>query len=367
MGETPGVYIHIPFCASRCDYCDFYTVTRRGDLFEPYTEAVCRAVATAPLEAGREVGSVYFGGGTPALLGPKRLGKMLAAVAKRWVLAPDAEITLEANPGAVTGAALRGFREAGFNRLSLGVQSGADGRLRDLGRIHTAGGAAETVRLAREAGFENLTLDLMLGLPGQGVEEGLFSAEFILGLAPEHISCYLLQLEEGTRYAARYREEELDEESQRAVYLTVCDRLEAAGYRQYEISNFAKPGYESRHNLRYWTGAEYLGIGPSAAGYLGGERYSFPRDLEGFVTAADPWSLPVDEGPGGGEEETVMLRLRLADGVDTACCPGIPGLLDRGRRLAEQGLAVVEGSRVRLTREGFLVSNGAIEYLLWEV
>ena len=168
MGETPGVYIHIPFCASRCDYCDFYTVTRRGDLFEPYTEAVCRAVATAPLEAGREVGSVYFGGGTPALLGPKRLGKMLAAVAKRWVLAPDAEITLEANPGAVTGAALRGFREAGFNRLSLGVQSGVDGRLRDLGRIHTAGGAAETVRLAREAGFENLTLDLMLGLPGQG-------------------------------------------------------------------------------------------------------------------------------------------------------------------------------------------------------
>ena len=225
MGETPGVYIHIPFCASRCDYCDFYTVTRRGDLFEPYTEAVCRAVATAPLEAGREVGSVYFGGWTPALLGPKRLGKMLAAVAKRWVLAPEAEITLEANPGAVTGAALRGFREAGFNRLSLGVQSGADGRLRDLGRIHTAGGAAETVRLAREAGFENLTLDLMLGLPGQGVEEGLLSAEFILGLAPEHISCYLLQLEEGTRYAARYREEELDEESQRAVYLAVCDRL----------------------------------------------------------------------------------------------------------------------------------------------
>ena len=367
MGETPGVYIHIPFCASRCDYCDFYTVTRRGDLFEPYTEAVCRAVATAPLEAGREVGSVYFGGGTPALLGPKRLGKMLAAVAKRWALAPDAEITLEANPGAVTGAALRGFREAGFNRLSLGVQSGVDGRLRDLGRIHTAGGAAETVRLAREAGFENLTLDLMLGLPGQGVEEGLFSAEFILGLAPEHISCYLLQLEEGTRYAARYREEELDEESQRAVYLAVCDRLEAAGYRQYEISNFARPGYESRHNLRYWTGAEYLGIGPSAAGYLRGERYSFPRDLEGFVTAADPWSLPMDEGPGGSEAETVMLRLRLADGVDTACCPGIPGLLDRGRRLAEQGLAVVEGSRVRLTREGFLVSNGAIEYLLWEV
>lgn len=151
------------------------------------------------------------------------------------------------------------------------------------------------------------------------------------------------------------------------MYLAVCDRLEAAGYRQYEISNFAKPGYESRHNLRYWTGAEYLGIGPSAAGYLGGERYSFPRDLEGFVTAADPWSLPVDEGPGGSEEETVMLRLRLADGVDTACCPGIPGLLDRGRRLAGQGLAVVEGSRIRLTREGFLVSNGAIEYLLWEV
>ena len=182
MGETPGVYIHIPFCASRCDYCDFYTVTRRGDLFEPYTEAVCRAVATAPLEAGREVGSVYFGGGTPALLGPKRLGKMLAAVAKRWVVAPDAEITLEANPGAVTGAGLRGFREAGFNRLSLGVQSGVDGRLRDLGRIHTAGGAAETVRLAREAGFENLTLDLMLGLPGQGVEEGLFPPNSSSGL-----------------------------------------------------------------------------------------------------------------------------------------------------------------------------------------
>ena len=135
----------------------------------------------------------------------------------------------------------------------------------------------------------------MLGLPGQGVEEGLFSAEFILGLAPEHISCYLLQLEEGTRYAARYREEELDEESQRAVYLAVCDRLEAAGYRQYEISNFAKPGYESRHNLRYWTGAEYLGIGPSAAGYLGGKRYSFPRDLEGWEALRSGTALLSDQ------------------------------------------------------------------------
>ncbi len=368
-----GIYVHIPFCPSRCDYCDFYTLTGCGQLFEPYTRAVIGSLVSAPLAAGSEVDSVYFGGGTPTMLGAGRLGRLLAALKRQYRVTPDAEITLEANPIALTPAMLTELREGGFNRISFGLQSSDAGQLRELGRTHTAGKAAEAVRLARQAGFENISLDIMLGLPHQTVAEVLATVEFCAGLEVQHISAYMLKLEEGTPFAARYTEADIDEEVQREIYLAAARRLEQLGYRQYEISNFAREGYTSRHNLKYWRCKEYLGIGPAAASFLNGRRFTFPRDIQSFLDAGDPWRLPEDEGAGGGWEESVMMALRLTEGLsrpeldrrfphrrdDTAA------LWDRASLLEPAGLLRRDGDLIQLTREGFLLSNSIISRLLW--
>ena len=249
---SAGLYLHIPFCQKRCDYCDFYTMAGRGDLFAPYTAALLHALNTAPLPRGSRVDTVYFGGGTPTMLGADRLCTVLEGIRQRYDLAPDAEITLEANPIAITPRMAATLRQGGFNRISMGLQSASPAQLRDLGRTHTAEKAAEAVQIVRAAGFRNLSLDLMLGLPHQTVEEVLGSIRFAAELGAVHLSAYMLQLEEGTPYAARYTESDIDEETQRQIYLAAIAELERLGFHQYEISNFARPGFESRHNLRYW-------------------------------------------------------------------------------------------------------------------
>lgn len=370
-----GIYIHIPFCPSRCDYCDFYTLTGCGQLFAPYARGVIAALDGAPLPPGSLVDSIYFGGGTPTMLGAGRLVEILTALHRQYAVAPDAEVTLEANPVALTPAMLSALRQGGFNRISFGVQSADAGQLRDLGRTHTTAGAAQAVALARQAGFANISLDIMLGLPHQTVAEVLNTVAFCAGLDVQHISAYMLRLEEGTPFAARYTEEDIDEDTQREIYLAAAAELERLGYRQYEISNFARPGYASRHNLKYWRCQPYLGVGPAAASFLNGRRFVFPRDIDAFLAAKDPWQLPVDEGPGGDWEETVMMALRLTDGLSRpALDRQFPGqqadtaaLWQRADGLARRSphLLLVDGAAVRLTREGFLLSNSIISHLLW--
>ena len=362
-----GLYFHVPFCLRRCPYCDFYSTTRLEDR-NAYARALCRVVESAPLEGKRAV-TVYFGGGTPSLLGTELL-PVLEAVRKKLPLAADAEITLEANPGAVTEEELTLLRQGGFNRISLGLQAAEKTDLQTLGRIHTAEEGARAVALCRKAGFENLSVDIMLATPGQTVEKAIALAAWAADLGPEHLSAYLLKIEDGTPFA---RQEVVrrcpDGDEAAEIYLAVSRLLREKGYEHYEISNFARPGFQSRHNTLYWQLDEYLGIGPSAHSLLGGRRFWFPRDLDAFLTAEDPWSLPVDDGPGGGWEEMVMLALRLARGLDLAAARQLDAsrtaaLEARARGMVAVGLARRQGKRLSLTEEGFLLSNEIITRLI---
>ena len=270
-----GLYIHIPFCKAKCIYCDFYSLPRAEGQMDAYVSAL-----TAQLAAWRErtadctVDTVYFGGGTPSYLGPDRLCRLLDAVFQSYRVAPGAEITLEANPDSAQDiSALRQLHDAGFDRLSLGMQSADDAELRRIGRVHTHAQTVRAVENARAAGFDNLSLDLIYGLPEQTMTRWQANLDAALALAPEHLSCYGLKVEEGTPLFARRERFTLpDDDTQADMYLSAVGLLARRGYEQYEISNFCRPGRASRHNSRYWTLAEYLGFGPGAHSDFGGER-----------------------------------------------------------------------------------------------
>ena len=272
MESNPlGIYLHIPFCLRRCPYCDFYS-TIRLDRRQEYVRAMARALETGP-DPARSVDTVYFGGGTPSLLEEGVL-PILEAVRRRYLLDPGAEITLEANPGAMTPELLSRWREAGVNRLSLGLQAGEDEDLQTLGRAHTLAQGLAAVEAAVQAGFRNISVDMMLATPGQTPKKALALADLLGSLPVTHISAYLLKVEPGTpfdREGVQRRCPGPDEAAD--LYLAVCRRLEERGFRHYEISNFARPGFESRHNCRYWTLKDYLGVGPSAHSFLGGRRF----------------------------------------------------------------------------------------------
>ena len=366
--EPVGIYLHIPFCASKCPYCDFYSLPAREEAMDGYTQALTRAIANCPYPA-REVDTIYFGGGTPILMGPKRLERILDALTQRFTVDQKGEITLEANPAATLLEPLTALRRAGFNRISFGVQSAVAEQLKLLGRRHTIQMAEQAVNQSRQAGFDNISVDIMMGLPGQTLEDGQVTADFCMGLGVEHISAYLLKIEPGTPFARRYTQP-LEEELPAQLYLQTVAQLEAAGYRQYEISNFARPGRESRHNLKYWNCDHYLGIGPAAYSYWENRRFGFPRDLEGFCAAKDPWALASDWDRGGDFEEYVMLRLRLNEGlVFTQASARYPhcdlrALQNRAKPLATHGLLTLDENHLALTPQGMLVSNEIITRIL---
>lgn len=374
-GKKLGIYIHIPFCRSKCAYCDFYSLANREEQMDRYVAALLAHLKeTAPRAESRMVDTVYIGGGTPSVLGAKRLAALLRGVKKEYHLARDCEITMEANPDSVDLALLRAVRRAGVNRLSLGVQSADDGELRTIGRPHTFAQAVQAVELARRAGIGNLSLDLIFGLPGQDMASWRRSVEAVLALEPEHLSCYGLQLEEGTPLYERRKELTFaDDDGQADMYLWMVERLKAAGYPQYEISNFARPGRESRHNLRYWRLQEYIGFGPGAHSDFGGRRYSFVRDLSAYIEGVESGGPIVDEDQVIPEEERrseyIMLGLRTTEGVDGDWYSRryhmnfrpLEALL---RSYAARGLAEEEGGHWHLTPEGFLLSNTLIVELL---
>ncbi|MEX2081274.1 MAG: radical SAM family heme chaperone HemW, partial [Dehalococcoidia bacterium] len=280
-----AVYVHIPFCTVKCGYCDFNAYAGLHDLAPAYCDALERDIDSwAGAFAGRELASVFFGGGTPSEVPAGHIARVLARLARHSTFATDAEVSLEANPGTLTGDYLSALRAAGVGRLSIGAQSFHDSELRFLDRIHSAAASAATVRLAREAGFSNVSLDLIYGLPGASLERWLDSLGQAMALRPEHLSCYALTVEEGTPLALRVLRGELampDGDLLAEMYEHASEALLGAGYVQYEISNWARPGYECRHNRVYWTWGDYVPIGAGAHGFMGGRRYenvAHPRE-----------------------------------------------------------------------------------------
>ncbi len=368
MSRPLGLYIHVPFCRQKCVYCDFYSLPRREDEMDAYVSAL-RAQLAGTDFSGYEADTVYLGGGTPSYLGPRRLTALLESLRGACPVSPGAEITLEANPdSAHDPEGLAALRQAGFNRVSLGMQSADDGELRALGRVHTAAQVRASVEALRKAGFENLSLDLIYGLPGQELSRWRKNLAAAAELEPEHLSCYGLKAEEGTPLYA-LRDTLPGDEVQADMYLETVDFLESRGYRQYEISNFAKPGRESRHNLKYWTLAEYAGFGPGAHSDFRGTRYAWARDLASFLRGEAERSEFQVMTAREREAEWLMLALRTVRGLD----PGeyaerfgasFQDFLPFLRRCEAAGYALRTGERWRLTPRGFLVSNPIIGELL---
>ena len=372
-----GVYIHIPFCRSKCDYCDFYSLAGRGGRMDAYQKALLAHLKeTAPAAESYTVDTVYFGGGTPSCYGEKRLRELLGAVKKYYRLEKNAEITLEANPDSVDAKALKALRKSGFNRISIGLQSACQAELDAVHRPHTVDQVDAAVAAAREAGFSNVSLDLIYGLPAQTVSSWWNTVEHAISLAPEHLSCYGLKVEQGTPLAARVDSGErlLSDDTQADLYLWAVNRLAHAGYGQYEISNFAKPGFASRHNLRYWLTEPYIGFGPGAHSDFGGRRYSWVRDLDGYIKGVLEGGKLLDSQDLIPQEERsseyLMLRLRTAQGVEEweyrgAYFMDFAPIEARLKEFAARGWSEkTPQGRWRLTPKGFLVSNQLIGDLL---
>ena len=376
--KTPlGIYIHVPFCRSKCQYCDFYSLTTKDDaLMDGYLDAICAHIReSGDLAPGYSVDTIYFGGGTPSFFGAEGMAAILSNIRKAFDVRSDAEITFEANPDSVSPRLLRRLRSEGFNRVSLGIQCDDDRILEKLGRPHNYEQAVNAVKQIRRAGFKNLSLDLMFGLPAQSREAWEATLTNVLSLKPEHISCYGLKVEENTPlYQCRDLMRLPDDDMQADMYMAAVEILRSKGYRQYEISNFCKRGYESRHNLKYWTGGEYLGFGPDASSDFAGKRFSMVRDLQGYIAGvleggpviAEIQEVPPRERAG----EYLMMRLRTTYGIQAEeyekryLLPFAP--LDKAMEACRQrGHALkMEGGRWRLTTEGFLLSNSIISDLL---
>ena len=371
-----GLYIHIPFCKAKCIYCDFYSLPRAEGQMDAYVSAL-----TAQLAAWRErtadctVDTVYFGGGTPSYLGPDRLRRLLDAVFQSYRVAPGAEITLEANPDSAQDiSALRRLRAAGFTRISLGMQSADDAELRRIGRVHTHAQTVRAVENARAAGFDNLSLDLIYGLPEQTMTRWQANLDAALALAPEHLSCYGLKVEEGTPLFARRERFTLpDDDAQADMYLSAVGLLARQGYEQYEISNFCRPGYPSRHNTSYWQGIPYLGCGPSA--------HSFNRrEREWNIASLNKYLLGIESGERVYEteildtttryNECIITSIRTSQGLSLTKLKEEFGTelwqycLNMAAPSIKNGMLEEREGNLRLTRKGIFISDSIMSDLL---
>lgn len=392
-----GLYVHVPFCDGKCPYCDFYSLRGTPEMMDGYTRRAREILTEEGKKPGRKADTLYFGGGTPSLLGAERLACLIETARAAFGLR-DSEITVEVNPGSAVpapasrtvgrsespgpepvrgfettpGSSLREFfrriRAAGANRVSIGLQSADDEELRLLGRRHSAADAERAVKEAQDAGIENISLDLMLAVQGQTEKSLERSMNFCASLGVRHVSAYLLQLEPGTAYWKNRAALRLPgEDAAAALYLAACRGFAERGFAQYEISNFAKPGFESRHNLKYWNCEEYLGVGPSAHSFLGGERFHQERGVAAFLRGDGP----VPDGAGGDFEEYAMLRLRLVSGLTDAECaerfgrPVPERMKKAARRYEARGLTVCAEDGFHFTPQGFLLSDGLTAEILF--
>lgn len=368
-----GIYIHIPFCRARCSYCDFATGAYEGALAERYVRALAAEIRGFPAleQEANEADTIYFGGGTPSLLKPAQVTHILEAVRERFHITPDAEVTMEMNPGTLTPAILREFRHAGITRASFGAQTFDDRELRRLGRTHTAHDVRLTIEYLREAGFDNVSFDLIAGLPLQTVKAWERNLDEALRLRPEHLSFYLLEVHEGTPLADQIRRGRLpepDDDVAAEMYRLMLERAAQAGYVHYEISNLAQPGYESRHNTKYWLGHPTYGFGCSSHSFDGARRrWANERDALRYTELIEAGRAPVVEtfelSEHDAQSEAIFLGLRLLRGIDLnehRARFGIDLCRERAddlARLTEAGLIEMTGDLLKLTPAGALLSN----------
>ncbi len=381
--DAHSVYIHIPFCVRKCAYCDFLSFPDCVSRMDEYVRALCREIRLSPVLLGNGsktlLRTVYFGGGTPSLLSGKQVAEILLALKEGFTLSEDCEITLEANPGTIDAQKLRAFYDAGINRISLGIQSLDDSVLRTLGRIHNADTARNAISMVKAAGFTNISCDMMLGIPGQTLESVKATVGELLERGIPHVSLYSLILEEGTPMYARYGgdiEKCVTQEADREMYHEVIRSLTAKGYTHYEISNMARPGFESRHNLMYWRAEQYYGFGVGAHYYLGKERGRHVETLDEYLNVLGDSNLgsrEIRRDEVYYPEETltqedcmkefVMLGFRMGSGVDTRLFQERFGMNVEGAFATElkqeqaKGLVVAEGGAYRLTEKGFDLAN----------
>lgn len=372
MKKSLGLYLHIPFCLKKCNYCDFCSFPGTDDVqMNRYANELCRRMEQSlPDPREWQIDTVYFGGGTPTLLPIENFSHVFEVLRRKADLAPDCEITCECNPATADFAKLSALHRLGVNRLSLGLQSTDDHELALLGRAHDYRQFLQTFFAAREAGFDNISVDLMYGIPDQTPQSFEKSLSELAELAPEHISSYCLSIEEGTAFArCRDSLKRPDEDEEYAMYCTMTELLSRYGYQKYEISNFAKPGYPSRHNLRYWQRKDYLGFGVAAHSCFSGIRFGNSRDLRGFLDGKDITEERYVLGDYDRLCEWILLGLRTAAGLDEAAFEKKTGkrldfLCPRLSYWVENGCLRRENGRIFFVDRGFFVSNSVLSDLL---
>ena len=363
-----ALYIHIPFCTKKCWYCDFYSILAPPPLRVNYVDALCKEISLRR-QSLSILESIYIGGGTPTTLSSGAISQILAAVKERVLISPHAEISIEANPGTMTQDKADSLFSLGINRVSLGIQSLIDSELKLLGRSHDADDAVRAAEIIRKAGFTNVSVDLIYGIPGQGPEEWQDTVRKAIELCPDHISTYELTLEEKTPLYKASKEGQItlpDEQSIAEMYFKGIDILADHGYVHYEISNFAKPGFQCGHNLNYWDRGEYIGIGAGAHSFINGTRTAQVKDVVHYIDSIERGNLPITERVAiqGDDEfnEMVFLGLRKTAGIDLRKIP-------EGRKasvykavsmLSAHGLVEMQNDHLRLTRKGLLLSNEVI-------
>ena len=378
VGINPlGIYIHIPFCIAKCRYCDFYSVGYNGSLAPQYIDAVISQLSDFGKDGERrEVDTVYFGGGTPSLLEERDVARVVDAVSRQMDISKNCEITLELNPETATPQKLRNLKQAGINRLSIGVQTTDEKTLGVLGRRHSAGQAVRAIETADQAGFENISADIMLALPDETENTLAKTLDDLTSLPLGHLSAYMLKIADGTPFGKEMPDGIPDDTEQAELYEYCCEYLTEKGFGQYEISNFARPGLESQHNLKYWNCDDYLGLGAAAHSNIGAKRYSFPRDIGKFIETygkkekSGGWEAALDFEGDVSAEDYIMLRLRTTEGLDLEELYskykyklGIQkqALIERYQR---GGFLREEGNVIALTVKGMLVSNAIIVDLI---
>ena len=361
-----SLYIHIPFCLSKCPYCDFYSIPFSEKNADEFIMHLTSAIRNYSKKYDRKLKTIYFGGGTPSVLGSKKLSSILYEIKKSFNVSCDAEITLEMNPRTESVIDFKELAGSGFNRLSLGLQSANDNELEILNRKHTNEDVKATIEKAKMSGIDNISLDLMIAIPEQTKYSLFRSIEFCKACKVNHISSYILKYEKNTPFFTRIKElQKFDDDDQADFYDFTVKLCESLGFMQYEISNFAIPGYESKHNLTYWHDEEYLGLGPSAHSFIDGKRFYFERSFKSFYE-----DKTVYEGEGGDENEYIMLALRLKEGLifdkfKERFNHELPSLLiNKAKQLESEGLVNISDTSISLTLKGFLVSNNIITFFL---
>ena len=361
-----GLYVHIPFCASKCPYCDFFSGKGSEKEFENYMSVLKDKIGYWSSRTNRQLTTIYFGGGTPSVIGTERLSSLLETIHQHFNVSDNAEITCEVNPDSGKTLDFNRMKQAGFNRISVGMQSALVNEQKALGRIHTTKDVIDTIERVKSAGIDNISLDLMLGIPFQTKESLRQSIDFCASCGVKHISCYLLKIEAGTRFdEMRDTIAVADEDGQAELYLYAVEYMEQLGFHQYEISNFSLPGYESRHNSAYWQCGEYIGIGPSAHSFFEGKRFYYGRSMEDFEK-----NIAIPDGAGGDEEEYILLSLRLKSGLVFSYFEQRYGhafpqdKLLKASGYVRQGWMELDNDHLCFTPKGFLLSNAIISELI---